>query len=90
MSVALVLFGRKPATAAADDAPQQRRFLLWPLAIEAMVSLKLRHRLARPHSLMLGRPCRILDWGDDPPEYHPCVRNIPVSDVLDAARRVMR
>ncbi|MAU10912.1 MAG: hypothetical protein CL607_13905 [Anaerolineaceae bacterium] len=36
------------------------------------------------------RPCRILDWGDDPPEYHPCVRNIPVSDVLDAARRVMR
>lgn len=41
-------------------------------------------------SLIGCRPCRVLDWGDDPPEYHPCVRNISVSDVLDAARRVMR
>lgn len=33
------------------------------------------------------RPCRILDWADDDPIYHPCVRDITVAQVLDAARR---
>jgi heptosyltransferase-2/heptosyltransferase-3 len=33
------------------------------------------------------RPCRILDWGTDAPENHPCVRDIPVGRVLEAARR---
>ncbi len=33
------------------------------------------------------RPCRILDWQSDPPEYHPCVRDITVGQVLDSARR---
>jgi lipopolysaccharide heptosyltransferase II len=33
------------------------------------------------------RPCRILDWGGDAPENHPCVREITVGQVLDAARR---
>ncbi len=34
------------------------------------------------------RPCRILDWGDDPLAYHPCVRDISVSQVLEATMRV--
>ncbi|MBE2270928.1 MAG: glycosyltransferase family 9 protein [Anaerolinea sp.] len=34
------------------------------------------------------RPCRILDWGGDDPANHPCVREIPVGSVLEAARRV--
>jgi lipopolysaccharide heptosyltransferase II len=33
------------------------------------------------------RPCRILDWADDDPDYHPCLRDITVAQVLDAARR---
>jgi lipopolysaccharide heptosyltransferase II len=33
------------------------------------------------------RPCRVLDWGSDSPEFHPCVREITVARVLDAARR---
>lgn len=33
------------------------------------------------------RPCRVLDWGDDSPENHPCVREITVGQVLNAARR---
>ena len=33
------------------------------------------------------RPCRVLDWGSDAPKNHPCVREIPVGRVLDAARR---
>ena len=33
------------------------------------------------------RPCRVLDWGSDDPEMHPCMREIPVARVLDAARR---
>lgn len=33
------------------------------------------------------RPCRVLDWGADHPDYHPCVREITVGRVLDAARR---
>jgi lipopolysaccharide heptosyltransferase II len=36
------------------------------------------------------RPCRILDWGNDSPDYHPCVREITVARVLDAARRVVQ
>ncbi len=35
------------------------------------------------------RPCRILDWRADQPEYHPCVRDITVEQVLDAAWRVL-
>ncbi len=34
------------------------------------------------------RPCRIIDWTGDDPENHPCVREITVGQVLDAARRV--
>lgn len=33
------------------------------------------------------RPCRVIDWGTDDPECHPCVRDITVARVLDAARR---
>jgi len=33
--------------------------------------------------------CGILDWGTDAPENHPCVREISVGRVLDAARRVV-
>ena len=36
------------------------------------------------------RPCRILDWRDDPIEYHPCVRDINVSQVLEETQRVMQ
>ncbi|MEL6152092.1 MAG: glycosyltransferase family 9 protein, partial [Chloroflexota bacterium] len=32
------------------------------------------------------RPCRILDWVNDDPRYHPCVRDITVTQVLTAAR----
>jgi heptosyltransferase-2/heptosyltransferase-3 len=34
-------------------------------------------------------PCRILDWVDDSLEFHPCVREIEVNDVLSAARHVV-
>lgn len=34
------------------------------------------------------RPCRVLDWGDDVPENHPCLRDISIARVLDAAHRV--
>lgn len=34
------------------------------------------------------RPCRILDWADDNPDFHPCMREITVGQVLEAARRV--
>lgn len=33
------------------------------------------------------RPCGILDWGGDGLENHPCVREITVGRVLEAARR---
>jgi lipopolysaccharide heptosyltransferase II len=33
------------------------------------------------------RPCRVLDWSGDNLEYHPCVREITVGRVLEAARR---
>jgi heptosyltransferase-2/heptosyltransferase-3 len=32
------------------------------------------------------RPCRIIDWADDSPEYHPCMRDITIAQVLTAAR----
>jgi lipopolysaccharide heptosyltransferase II len=35
------------------------------------------------------RPCRVLDWGDDDPENHPCVREITIGQVLEAARTVV-
>lgn len=34
-------------------------------------------------------PCRILDWADDSLEFHPCVREIEINDVLSAARHVV-
>jgi heptosyltransferase-2/heptosyltransferase-3 len=36
------------------------------------------------------RPCRVLDWADDDPAYHPCMQDISVGQVLEAARRVAR
>jgi lipopolysaccharide heptosyltransferase II len=35
------------------------------------------------------RPCRIIDWSGDDLALHPCVREITVAKVLDAARRVV-
>jgi lipopolysaccharide heptosyltransferase II len=35
------------------------------------------------------RPCRVLDWGDDDPEYHPCVRDIQPWQVVQAAQRTL-
>jgi heptosyltransferase-2/heptosyltransferase-3 len=35
------------------------------------------------------RPCRVLDWGGDAPENHPCVREISVASVLEAARKAI-
>jgi len=35
------------------------------------------------------RPCRVLDWGNDDPSNHPCVRDIYVGDVLEATRRLL-
>ncbi|MEL6525234.1 MAG: glycosyltransferase family 9 protein [Chloroflexota bacterium] len=35
------------------------------------------------------RPCRVLDWGDDDPQFHPCMRDITIGDVLEAARTVV-
>lgn len=32
-------------------------------------------------------PCRVLDWGSDDPAFHPCMRDITVFRVLEAARR---
>lgn len=34
-------------------------------------------------------PCRILDWRADDPEYHPCVRDISVEQVLRAAHGLL-
>lgn len=36
------------------------------------------------------RPCRVLDWGDDHPKYHPCVNDITIGRVLEAARRLVQ
>ncbi len=47
-----------------------------------------RHAILTSH---IGcRPCRILDWRDDNPQYHPCVKEITVSQILNAARRVLQ
>lgn len=35
------------------------------------------------------RPCRILDWRADDAAYHPCVRDISVRQVVEAAQRVL-
>lgn len=35
------------------------------------------------------RPCRVLDWGDDDPQYHPCIHDITIGQVLEAARTVV-
>ncbi len=35
------------------------------------------------------RPCRILDWRNDNPAYHPCVSDITVGQVMEAASRVI-
>lgn len=32
------------------------------------------------------RPCRILSWSKDDPRFHPCIRDITVRQVLNAAR----
>ncbi len=34
------------------------------------------------------RPCRVVDWSGDDLSMHPCVREITVARVLEAARRV--
>lgn len=34
------------------------------------------------------RPCRVLDWSDDMAKYHPCVNDITIGQVLEAARTV--
>lgn len=36
------------------------------------------------------RPCLVLDWGGDDPALHPCIRDISIGRVLDAARRVVQ
>jgi heptosyltransferase-2/heptosyltransferase-3 len=36
------------------------------------------------------RPCKVLDWGGDNPDFHPCLREISVGRVLDAARRAVQ
>lgn len=41
------------------------------------------------HSDIACQPCRVLDWGGDNPEYHPCMRDISVGRVLDSARRAI-
>jgi len=44
-----------------------------------------RHKVL--HSDIACQPCRVLDWGGDNPDYHPCMRDISVGRVLDSARR---
>ncbi|MCL4248950.1 MAG: glycosyltransferase family 9 protein [Anaerolineae bacterium] len=34
------------------------------------------------------RPCRVVDWETDDPANHPCMRDIPMERVLEAARRL--
>jgi len=33
------------------------------------------------------RPCRVIDWAGDDPANHPCMQEISIARVLDAARR---
>ncbi|GAB4464682.1 MAG: glycosyltransferase family 9 protein [Anaerolineae bacterium] len=42
------------------------------------------------HGQMACVPCGILDWSGDDPANHPCVRDITVSQVLDAAFALLR
>lgn len=46
----------------------------------------------RKHAVLTSsigcRPCRVLEWGDDDPVNHPCMREITVGQVLEAARKV--
>ena len=48
-----------------------------------------RRRQAVVTSAIGCRPCRILDWRADDPDYHPCVRDIKVEQVLAAAQQVL-
>lgn len=48
-----------------------------------------RRRHAVATSPIACRPCRILDWRADNPDFHPCVRDITAEQVLAAARRVL-
>ena len=48
-----------------------------------------RRRQAVVTAAIACRPCRILDWRGDNPDYHPCVSDITVEQVLVAAREVM-
>jgi len=49
---------------------------------------KTRHAVLTSDIGCLG--CRILDWPDDAPENHPCVRDITLERVVAAALRVAR
>ena len=49
-----------------------------------------RQRHAVVASDIACRPCRILDWRGDSPDFHPCVRDISVAHTLDATRRVLQ
>lgn len=48
----------------------------------------------RKHAILTSnmdcQPCRILDWHDDKLEYHPCVKDITIGQVLDESRRVIQ
>lgn len=47
-------------------------------------------RLHEVVSVDIGcRPCRILDWRNDDAKFHPCVRDISVEQVIEAAQRVL-
>lgn len=35
------------------------------------------------------RPCRVLDWGDDDPDYHPCMRDIQPWQVVQTVQRLL-
>lgn len=48
-----------------------------------------RRRQAVVTSPIACGPCRILDWRADNPDFHPCVRDIRVEQVLAKARRVL-
>jgi heptosyltransferase-2/heptosyltransferase-3 len=47
------------------------------------------HRHAILTAAIGCRPCRILDWRDDNAEFHPCLRDISVCQVLEAASTVI-
>ncbi len=47
----------------------------------------LRHKIVT--SNIACQPCRILDWRDDDPAYHPCVDDISISQILEGTRQVL-